>query len=74
MADAVELHSLPPVALADALVLSVVLPTFNEAGQQISVASVTASEARPAVARIEVDIRDNRVTVEHHGDLLSGRD
>ena len=35
MADAVELHSLPPIALADVLVLSVVLPTFNEAGHVI---------------------------------------
>ena len=35
MADAAELHSLPPIALADAPVLSVVLPTFNEAGHVI---------------------------------------
>jgi len=46
--------------------------TFSEAGQQISVASVTASEARPAVARIEVDKTRQTVKVfGNKGELIA---
>ena len=45
---------------------------FDEAGQQISVANVTTSEARPAVARVEVDKAQQTVKVfGNSGELIA---